>query len=465
MSCAGRGLLPILTTICLSAAPQSTRSVNPAAQKLVDELYREKENPKAETWSPTVKKLIALGEAAVPTLEKGMHSGNDYVSNSCVTALEMIGGSAVDVFIRTLVSKTPRMRKRGLLGLAFVDNRTPSESIKVRTTLMPLVHAKDPETRKWAVYGLQRFRERESVLLIVRALQDPSAIVRREAALALRSTKDDFAGPALIRALESDDPELRSDAICALGFRHRDPGAFQALLRHRTDPSPKVRWMIVNYLANFGGKRSMKYLALFLGDNESCEFGNPSEAAASIISGMIGMKLNHSQESVERIRRWWEAIGSPRYGGLEVPDPCGQYPPPFIPSRILPQGWEFLFAEYCPAPPGWTSSVKDIPVDQDGACRHYRYWFPVTPDPESTAPYFDIYLAPLSWSGESRSGATRIMNGELAFEPPANGQEAAYPHEARFIGKSGHDFVFWYSDRLGTWETAPADFREYLKAK
>lgn len=456
--------MPLLVALSLGAAPPSSRFGSPVAQKLVDELYREKANPKAETWSPTVKRLVALGETAIPALERGMRSDNNYVSGSCVTALELIGGSAVDVFIRTLALKTPRMRKMGLIGLAYVRNRTPSESLKVRVALMPLVHAKDPETRKWAVYGLQRFRERESVELIVGALEDPSILVRRGAALALRSTEDDFAGPALIKALGSEDPELRSDVICALGARHRDPGALQALLQHRTDPSPKVRWRIVNDLANFGGKRSMKYLAAFLSDSESCEFGKPSESAASIIGGMIDMPLNHSPESVEKIRCWWKATGSSRYGGLEVPDPCGRFVPTFVPSRVLPEGWEFLFAEYCSAPPGWNSRKEHISVGQDGTCRHYRYWCPTTPNPEKAAPYFDLYLAPFSWSGESQSGDIQIVNGEVTFEPPANTKNKASSLKARLIGKSDHDIVFWYSDSLGTWETAPTDFREYLKA-
>lgn len=461
MAGALRGLLVILAATSLGATLPPPRSSPSAGWRLVDQLHRERPNSKGESWSPIVLQLIALGEAAVPALEQGLRSHNDHVSDSCGTALARIGGSAIDVFLRALASTAPRTRKAGLVGLAYVEERTPSGSLKIRNALIPLVRAKDPETRHWAVYGLQRFGDRESVLLIVEALQDPSSRVRRTAALALRTTGDDIAGPALIKAFESEDSELRADVAAALGFRHRDPGAFQALWRHRADPSPRVRWTIVNVLPNFGGKRSMKYLAAFLDDDTACEFGKASEAAASIICKMIDTGQNHSPESVEMIRRWWEATGSSRYGGLEVPDPGAGFIPAFIPSRILPEGWEFLFAETCPAPPGWTAQAENLPAGQDGTCRHYRYWHPCTPSPERTAPYFDLYLVPLSWSGESRSGNTRVTKGTLASGAP----EAADPPEARFLGKSGQDLVFWYSDRLGDWEKAPADFRAYLKAQ
>ena len=447
----------------LNAAPPAVQADNLAAQKLVEQLYGETGNPKAESLPPTVKKLIALGEAVVPVLEQGMDSANDYVSGGCAAALERIGGTAIDVFLRKMEAESPRMKMKGLLGIAYVSYRTGAEALKVRAALMPLVHDKDPETRRWALYGLQTFRERESVELIVEALEDPSLMIRREAALLLRATGDDFAGPALMKTLESDDSELRSNAVSALGFRHRDPRAFQALMRHRKDPSPLVRWRIVNVIANFGGKRAMKYLAEFLDDSESCGYGSPAEAAATIIGGMTGRTLNHSKQSVEEIQGWWKATGTAIYGGLEIPEDCRGYVSPFIPLRIMPEGWEFHFAEACSAPPGWTSSGAGDPDALGGPCRHYRFWQPRTPSPEKTAPYFDLYLVPLGWSGVCHSGKVRIEKGKVAPGASGNPLEVADAPEGRLMGKSSHDLVFWYSDKLGDWGKAPEDFAAYLK--
>lgn len=318
-----RALIPIWFACSLVLIPAAPDPDCPAAHALVEQLAEEQVNPKGEDWSPTVKKLVALGDAAIPELVRGMESPNRQISGGCCTALTLIGGPAIDIFIRKLASEEPGTKLMALKGLVYARCRTHDQVIKVSRILMPFSRDKDPEAREWAVRGLGwsgKNLGREGVECIIGALEDSSPSVKRTAALALRGTEDDIAGPALMKALDSDDPELRFSAVQAIGFRHRDPGAFQALTQHQHDPSAKVRKEIVNSLALIGGKRGIKHLVAFLDDNGSSSTDSPAEAAASLIGEMIGRRLNHSRASVEEIKGWWESTGSSLYGGLEVPE-------------------------------------------------------------------------------------------------------------------------------------------------
>ncbi len=147
--------------------------------------------------------------------------------------------------------------------------------------LLEMLEAKNANHRWWAVRALSTLEDEEARTATCRALTDPVSAVRQCAALSLRerpstdaipllidSLHDSdrlfarFAGdalatvgnpavPALIEALESENPRVRIEAARALALIH-NPQAITALFAALDDPSPLVTYWAEEGLKNTG---------------------------------------------------------------------------------------------------------------------------------------------------------------------------------------------------------------------
>jgi HEAT repeat protein/cyclophilin family peptidyl-prolyl cis-trans isomerase len=142
-----------------------------------------------------------------------------------------------------------------------------------------------PEMRAVAARSLGRIQNRGSVPALTRALDDPSALVRRQAAFALGLVGDSTAAPALLRRLDVEtDAAARTSLVSALGdaggrkaapalvralrgkdaaerraaalaaARLRDSTLVDALADASRDASPDVRWRSAYALGRIGDR-------------------------------------------------------------------------------------------------------------------------------------------------------------------------------------------------------------------
>jgi HEAT repeat protein len=147
--------------------------------------------------------------------------------------------------------------------------------------LLKMLEAGNADHRWWAVRTLTDFDQLEARKAICHALADPAPAVRQCAALSLRerpstdaipflidslhdsdrlfarlagdalAAAGNLAAPAMIEALESENPHVRIEAARALALIH-DPQAIPALFAVLDDPSPLVTYWAEEGLRNTG---------------------------------------------------------------------------------------------------------------------------------------------------------------------------------------------------------------------
>lgn len=117
----------------------------------------------------------------------------------------------------------------------------------------------DPRVLATLLSGLQRLPAELALPELQRALLDPDAQVRVEAAAVLgRHAEGGQAQDALISALADVDPQVRALAARSLG-RHQVAAAFSPLRARLSDPDAQVRLQALRALARIdeGGTRAL----------------------------------------------------------------------------------------------------------------------------------------------------------------------------------------------------------------
>ncbi len=157
-------------------------------------------------------------------------SGDDVRAEAAVPALTALGKQAIDALLE-------------LLGSPITDRRW------------------------WAVRALAAFRQPAAHASLCRALQDPEAVVRQCAAIALRKNPFSGAVPPLIEALRDPDRLVRraaGDALAAVG-----PTAVDGLAEASKDTDPAIRIEAVRALAKMRQSNAIGPLFSALDDPSS----------------------------------------------------------------------------------------------------------------------------------------------------------------------------------------------------
>jgi len=454
------GLVLVGNWACVSPAQESQ-----TAELLFEELKTEPRRRYELYQSPAAGKLAKLGSVAIPYLEEGMKSDDEYVAQWSRIALTRIGPASMTVLRRLSLKGSPRVRKRALFALAYLQKTTVAQKKEIRSVFLSVSQDKEVIARKWALYGLQNYHDSEAVNTIVAALRDPSPIVRAQAALCLRCTKDSVAGPHIIAALKDDNIEVRKAAACALGSR-RDRGSIQALVSMRRDPSPDVRWEAVVSLGHLCDLRSIRCLVAFLDDTEGCEHGSPSTEAASKIGRKLGRDYRNFPAYVAKAKEWWRTTGQKRYGTLEIPDRPAKYVNHSYAHTIkkaLPREWEVLWIDECRSPPGWTSADDAKP----GVIMHL--WQPDVrargSDGGEYTPAGDVYVMPIEWEGRNDSLRVRISKGKLVATSASGARvrRDAPDDVASYYGEGEKHLLFLSSAKTAEWRDARQDIGKALR--
>lgn len=229
-----------------------------------------------------IDRLIALGEQAVPALEKAAGSEDSELAGRALEILVRIEAR------RWLARMTPRLRR----AVPDLDRRLAGSDLHTWTVLFeevarttqsgkkfealeaedlePLVvlalRGAPPEERRtmlsWA--GQERLRSGTPVYLEM-ALKDEDPAVRREAGWALGRVRAKEALPVLLGFAASEDGLFRGTGSVALGDLG-DPRAVPALMRLLEDPSIPVRTAAANALLSLRAREAAEALERKLTD-------------------------------------------------------------------------------------------------------------------------------------------------------------------------------------------------------
>ena len=238
--------------------------------------------PKAASAVPLLKDLLLDGERVTLTTK---FEGTNYQASGWPT----IGRLAADAlwniddaeFRKLLRARDGRHRRAAVECIA-----ERGVGLEVRKMLLKAVTDREATVRKAAAWGLARCPEADARGALLKALGDTSGDVRMAAAYALGSMgavdADKKAAAALIRVLGSDrDQRVRSASAGSLG-RLGGAGASAALQRARSDRDQYVRYFVASALnaSEPKGKRGTRMILTMWRDEQTVPPPPAATAAA-----------------------------------------------------------------------------------------------------------------------------------------------------------------------------------------
>lgn len=177
--------------------------------------------------------------------------------HSAVRALGRIGISAVPALAGALAHKDDTIGRTAASQLARLG---------ATTLLIEALEDTHASVRRHAVAGLGQTQDPEVVEPLIRALVDAEWIVRREVADALGSIPDPRVVLPLTSALRDSDQRVREQSAVALG-RTGDVRALAPLIAALKDTDRHVRGAAVKGLSHLGSPQAVSSLAQALADS------------------------------------------------------------------------------------------------------------------------------------------------------------------------------------------------------
>ncbi|WP_292521130.1 HEAT repeat domain-containing protein [Methanoculleus sp.] len=240
------------------------------------------DNEDRRSRAGAARALSALGISILPDFLKALENAGPASRVRMAEAFVSTGTSSIPLLLALIVQASPPLQAS--LGRAIAETGD-----EIFEALLPSLQNEQPAIRSAAVIAL-RGTGRKAVPYLARMLRDSNRSVRKEAAsalAALRWVPDDLAEkvqyyylledwselaklqgaavPALLKALGSKEPRIRSESARTLG-KIRDPRAVPALIRAADDPQMDVRVRVIEALGEIGDDRAKPPLVRALND-------------------------------------------------------------------------------------------------------------------------------------------------------------------------------------------------------
>jgi HEAT repeat protein len=221
----------------------------------IDEVTRALQDGDASVRAAAVRHLPAdPADRIGPILAEALADGDGRVRHA---AMERLAGvSSADRQLAWSAVQQVRPEERSALLEAFVRN---DKGLIVDIAFEHL-HSSDEDERALAIETVGWGASQASVEAAIRALGDPTTVVRRVAAGALGRLRDRSAVAALGNALGDPDAEVRSGAIRALGVID-DEAVLSYLVAALQDPDQSVRETASHVLTGWSSPAVAKRLA------------------------------------------------------------------------------------------------------------------------------------------------------------------------------------------------------------
>ncbi|MFA0749994.1 MAG: hypothetical protein SLRJCFUN_000397 [Candidatus Fervidibacter sp.] len=203
------------------------------AMRLLLQMAREKGDRQVQAEALTVLSRRRIKEA-VPLLTEALHAGDAELAAAAAFGLVYYGEQGRVILREALHSDSPITRQVAARALASVGDRAGVSELTKR--LSPNL----PEDQRIALLqALAKSGDQKALDELLALLGSDRPLTRLRARAALFGVGG-LAVPALLRALESDDPKLRAEAAWLLGA-WRIGSAREKLVRLTADPDPQVR--------------------------------------------------------------------------------------------------------------------------------------------------------------------------------------------------------------------------------
>lgn len=207
----------------------------------------------------------ALAEQIIDVMIECLDDDSDQVRSRIYAVLSKCHShrDLSTVFIKGLTDSSPVVRLISTRTLAEI----PVESAQVFSALLSAVTDSNPDIRRYACLGLQKYPISEAIEAIMRLLKsDENSSIRALSADCLSRMEDSRAFPALVSALRNEEniEDVKLAVVRALGKRH-DPRTeavlIEALMQADSDAMPVFVWASVRSLGQVGGSpRSVELL-------------------------------------------------------------------------------------------------------------------------------------------------------------------------------------------------------------
>ena len=207
----------------------------------------------------------ALAEQIIDVMIECLDDDSDQVRSRIYAVLSKCHNhrDLCTVFIKGLTDSSPAVRLISTRTLAEI----PVESAQVFSALLSAVNDSNPDIRRYACLGLQKYPISEAIEAIMRLLKsDENSSIRALSADCLSRMEDSRAFPALVSALRNEEniEDVKLAVVRALGKRH-DPRTeavlIEALMQADSEAMPVFVWASVRSLGQVGGSpRSIELL-------------------------------------------------------------------------------------------------------------------------------------------------------------------------------------------------------------
>ncbi|MEZ2228183.1 MAG: HEAT repeat domain-containing protein [Microcoleus sp.] len=276
---------PLLLIRNATAENLSTSTTNP--KEIASLIEKLKTNDKKEL-DATIKKLVKIGEPAIPALIEALQDQNLLVRRSAAQVLKQIAGPAIPALAKALKNSDADVRSGGASALGIIG----AEAKTVAPQLVPLLKDSDAKVRKSAASALDNIgvEAKTAVPQLIPLLQDSDPKVRRSAAYVLGNigVEAKTAVPQLIPLLKDSDPKVRSSAADALGnIGAEAKTAVSQLFPLLKDSDANVRSSAASALGNIGveAKTAVPQLIPLLQDSDP-----KVRRSAAYVLGNIGVE-------------------------------------------------------------------------------------------------------------------------------------------------------------------------------
>ena len=274
--------------------------------------------------------LAALGVPAIPDILRALERARPASRTRMTESLVSVGAPSIPLLLALILRASPGLQAS--IGRAIAETEN-----SVAETLLPALHHEQPAIRRATVIALQG-GGRKMIPPLTRALRDGNLSVRREAANVLASMqwspedvqekvqfyylREDWkelaklqgaAVPALLKALASEKPRIRSDSARTLG-KIRDSRVVPPLIKAVKDPRPDVRIRVIEALGEVGDDRAKPPLADALNDPH-----HQVRMEAAWALGKLGWVPQSDLQRAEYLiagEQWKELV---RMGGPAIP--------------------------------------------------------------------------------------------------------------------------------------------------
>ena len=236
---------------------------------------------------------------AEESLAKSYDGGEKTLRPVLIDALGKADGRlALPVLLRALKDQDPEVRGRSALGIFRLKflGRIPDYS---SGTVVSLVEAmKDPdETVRWrAVYAFSRFPEPRASAGLKAAAEDAALWTRFFAVRALGQLRERTPIDVLVKAAKDLDPQVRAEAVHALGLARRGDLLNDDLFR---DGSAHVRAAAAEALGETGNPKLAVSLSAFNAENSALARGAALIARAKLLGERALPSLTRDKDSFD----------------------------------------------------------------------------------------------------------------------------------------------------------------------